>query len=83
VGTDYGILWTGWAFLEGSWVCLAGAEDIGSCHRRLLAATAGMGLRSGDRYLVLGGHSPAPQRPQDTLTAAAAAGKPAGDPDAL
>jgi hypothetical protein len=57
------VLWVGWAFLDGHWHRMAEAQDIGTAHHQLLAATAGMKLSSGDRFLTTGGKPPV--RPQD------------------
>jgi hypothetical protein len=66
--TDPGLhWWHGWAHIGGRWQRLAEAEDLGTCHRLLLAATQHMKLSSADRFLVLGGQPPVP-RPQESTT---------------
>jgi hypothetical protein len=51
--------WCGWAWRRGRWQLLVTAEDLGTCHRRLLQATLGWGLGSRDRALTLDKRSPA------------------------
>jgi hypothetical protein len=64
--TDLGLhWWHGWAHIGDRWQRLAVAEDVGTCHRLLLAATEGMRLSSADRFLVLGTQPPAPRRPKE------------------
>jgi hypothetical protein len=65
---DTGPTWYGWALIDGSWCLMAEAGDLGTAHRLLLAATAGMGLSSSERYLILGSQPPAPQSRESTRT---------------